>query len=52
MYNFTKSILDIIDIYTMHCKYKEKNISLTHILAIMWKLIIVLNLLNIIILKI
>ena len=33
MYNFKKSILDIIDIYTMHCEYKEKNISLTLALA-------------------
>jgi len=28
-----KSILDIIDIYTMHYEYKEKNISLTSALA-------------------
>ena len=33
MYNFKKNILDIIDIYTMHCEYKEKNISLTRALA-------------------
>ena len=33
MYNFKKSILNIIDIYTMHCEYKEKNISLTRTLA-------------------
>ena len=24
MYNFKKSILDIIDIYTIHCEYKKK----------------------------
>ena len=33
MYNFKKNILDIIDIYTMHSEYKEKNISLTRALA-------------------
>ena len=33
MYNFKKSILDFIDIYTIICEYKEKNISLTRALA-------------------